>query len=533
MTLKLINVCLVLAGLLLVFASITPAQKIQRQAPTLPFSLLTTLMLIFLFSYATQLGYLALKNDHLYLDFKLALFLFIGGTIIYTLLYVCQSATQFITKFQRQTQHYNDHDPLTGFPNRHHLLQQLDKKLKNAKSRHQELAILLIDFEDLKQVNNVLSHAAGDRLLEQLAEQITLYSPNSYIARVAGDEFAVVIDNSNEVDTARQGKQLATVLSETVRIEHTDISLSSHIGIAQYPIDGESAEQLLQHANIAMHYARQTRVSYIFYRLGMKAISNNNLDINAQLNSAFNTDQFVVFYHPLVYSHGYCLFGAEVLIRWRLPSGKILPASEVVPFAEQTPLMRQITRRVFTHAFKDFQRWRQQGHDFQLQLNISIRDLEDENFCNFIQTSLSDYALPPDKITLELTENIAFASCRQAQRAIISLHEIGVILSMDDFGTGQSSLALLAHVPFSQIKIDHSFIRNNTPQHQIIVETIQFIGKKFHVPVVAEGVETELHIKQAQSIGCEILQGYLFAEPMPTEQFEQWLNKSKRIAVDF
>ncbi len=529
LSINILNLGLTLLGLVCVTSSIRPAYQVKQQDPKGGWSLLITFMIMFIAGYSCQFGFLLLNNQHELIDSLLSVILALGGIFVLATTRLSQHSIDRLHVARERARYDAEHDTLTNLPNRHHLMRKLHETVALSEHTGHCFSVLLLDFNDFKKINDSLTHEIGDKLLQAFAKRLNDYGENFYTARLGGDEFAILIDSDNKDDLAEHSHALGELLAKPVSIDGHQISLSASIGIARYPIDGRNMEQLIRCADIAMYSSKRQKRHFIFYSTSMNAQQQQNFDINAKLTTAVETNQFEIHYHPLFLAGSHQLVGVEALIRWRLPSGRLLPANDVIPFAEQTALMRTITRWVIERAMAEYSVWLRQGYDFNLQINVSVRDLEDEEFTAFIANTLQRYPVPPPCLILEITENAIIENSESSKKVIDGLNRLGVKLSMDDFGTGYSSLSLLTSVPFSQIKIDQSFIRNSSHQHRVIIQAIQFIGQEFNVPVVAEGIESPEHVEMVTQFGCDILQGYWFTKPLSCEDFNRWLQTNHPI----
>ncbi|WP_087019203.1 putative bifunctional diguanylate cyclase/phosphodiesterase [Thaumasiovibrio subtropicus] len=523
LTIKLMNLVLTLTGLILVASSIAPAFRIKRQDPDGSWTLLVYMMVFFIIGYSGHATLLMIEPSTGLSDTLLSAILSLGGLFVFSTIRLSSQSIKRLDNERELARFDAEHDTLTKLPNRHHLMQKLEQVIALSEHTGRCFSVLLLDFNDFKRINDSLTHQVGDKLLQAFAERLKNYSAEFYAARLGGDEFAMLIETDDKDAIGTHCIALSELLTKPVSVANQHISLSASIGVSRYPIDGRNMEQLVRCADIAMYSSKRLKRHYVFYSPAMNDHQQQSFDINAKLTTAVENDQFEIHYHPLFHSHNHQLAGVEALIRWRLPSGRLLPANDVIPFAEQTALMRTITRWVIARALSEYCNWLKMGYSFNLQINVSVRDLEDEDFLNFIREVLQAHPIPPQYLVLEITENAIIENSATSKKVIDGLHHIGVKLSMDDFGTGYSSLSLLTSIPFSQIKIDQGFIRNNSHQHQVIIQAIQYIGQQFNVPVVAEGIEEQEHAEMVTDFGCDLLQGYWFTKPLSCDDFSHWL----------
>ena len=421
-----------------------------------------------------------------------------------------------------RSEHAAKHDSLTGLPNRLSFHDTVTEAIGDC----QRGAMLLMDLDRFKEVNDTLGHHYGDMLLQRVAERVREdMHGDDEIARLGGDEFAIF---SPGID-GQQGLALARRIGESLRtpIELGDIVLDApaSIGIALFPDDGTDVSTLLQKADVAMYRAKETHVDATLYEERYDHHSPAKLALTADLRTAVVSDALVVHYQPLLDLETSEVTSVEALVRWQHPDlGLLLPGS-FLGIAEQTSLIKPLTQRVLETSLLQAAQWAQDGVEVAVAVNISTRVLNDPRFVRGVTEALDEANVPPDRLKLEVTESTLMADPALAHSVLQELAHLGVTISIDDFGTGYSSLAYLARLPVSSLKIDRSFVHTMTSSaHSLtLVSTIISLAHSLQLEVVAEGVET---VEQAKFLGllkCDGMQGYLFSRPLPPEEVPQCL----------
>lgn len=425
-------------------------------------------------------------------------------------------------------------DPLTGLPNRRHLLNSLKRALAASLRSGRDGALLFLDLDYFKTLNDTLGHDIGDLLLQQVAKRlISCLRENDTVARLArlgGDEFVVMLEDLSalSIEAAAQaksvGEKILTTLNQPYQLAHHEYQSTVSIGIAFFNDHNQSQEDLLKHADIAMYQAKKAgRNTMCFFDLQMQASINARAALESDLRIALQEKQFKLYYQAQVY-HNRQVIGAEVLIRWQHPERGLVSPLDFIPLAEKTGLILPIGQWVLETACDQLKAWDASIHTQHLHLsvNVSARQFYQPDFVEQVHQALRHSAINPDRLKLELTESLVLDDVADTIFKMNALREIGVRFSMDDFGTGNSSLAYLTQLPLDQLKIDQSFIRNIgiKSTDSIIVQTIIGMGNNLGMDIIAEGVETEVQRDFIQHHGCPIYQGYLFSKPVPLEEFE-------------
>jgi len=430
------------------------------------------------------------------------------------------------------------HDALTGLPNRALLADRLLSALAHAHRRQQQVAVIFIDLDRFKLVNDSLGHAAGDALLREVGRRLrAVLREDDTVARVGGDEFQVVLD---EIDgptaAAHVAEKLMRVLGEPFVIEGQELHVTASLGLSMYPRDGASADLLLKYADTALYEAKgEGRNAYRFFSPEMNAQAHGRLRLENDLRRAIERGELELHYQPQLDLASGAVCAVEALLRWRHPrKGLVLPNS-FIPLAEETGLIVALGEWVLVEACRQVAQWHRDGIvPLRVAVNISARQLRRPGLDRAVRHALAESGLPPSSLELEITESSVMHDPQQAQGVLHALRDLGVLLSIDDFGTGYSSLAYLKRLPLDRLKIDRSFI-GGIPQDgddAAIVETIIVMTHKLGLRVIAEGVETREQRAQLLSQGCDEVQGFLWAKPVSAAELPGVVQALQAAAID-
>lgn len=428
--------------------------------------------------------------------------------------------------------HLAQHDSLTDLPNRIVLNDRLAQALALARRHQQMLALLFLDLDRFKSVNDSLGHAIGDRLLQSVAERLLACVRSSdTVSRQGGDEFVILLSEvACPADAAVSAEKILLALSMPHRIDQRDLHLTASIGIVTYPDDGMEAETLLKHADLAMYRAKATgRNSYRFFEPDMSGNTAYRQSLESGLHRAIERHEFVLHYQPTMSLDSGELIGVEALIRWRHPQRGLVPPAQFVPIAEESGFIAAIGLWVLHEACRQSRAWRAEGlPPMRIAINISTVELRDKGFVERVGGILEEHGLVPQDLELELTETFLMHDSNSAAAVLHSLSDLGVRIALDDFGTGYSSLSHLKRFPIDTLKIDRSFVRNlpTDADDASIVSAVIGMGKGLQVRVVAEGVETQGQLAFLRKWGCPEGQGYYFSRPVNAREFTDLLRRS-------
>ena len=433
-------------------------------------------------------------------------------------------------------------DPLTSLPNRRMFLSELVSELRRSARNATELAVMQLNIDDFKRINETLGHHAGDDLLQAFAERLqdivrdsdlvarTGEGPSGVpigVSRVGVDEFSLMlIDLKHAEDAALVASRIHARLAEPFLIANNELFLSAAIGVAGTPDDGRDAKTLFHHANIAVSQAKQRgRNAFAFYARQSDESARERLAVESQMRRALERDEFRLHYQPKVDLATGRISGAEALIRWEHPTRGLLGPNIFIPTAEGSDLIVEIGQWVIKETCRQVRIWQDRGHDLVISLNISSAQLRDGLVLHHLREAVRESGVSPAMLTIELTESSVMKDAVVGREVMADLRHTGVRTSLDDFGTGYSSLSHLNRMPLDELKIDKSFIDEVPHDHQgkAIVSAIIAMAHTLGLKVVAEGVEHEAQREFLAQVGCDIFQGYLFSRPVPPERLEALL----------
>ncbi|HYF58947.1 MAG TPA: EAL domain-containing protein [Burkholderiaceae bacterium] len=416
------------------------------------------------------------------------------------------------------------HDGLTGLPNRESFRLRLEAALADARGR--SVAVLMLDLDRFKHVNDVLGHAFGDRVLAGVAERLAAVARDAGapLARLGGDEFALLVDGAGAARAFELAAAIGEAMGTPIVIDGQSIDLGGALGIAAHPEHGADAATLLARAEIAMYAAKARRAGPLAYDPALDDSSAESLSLAGELREAIARDQLVLAWQPKVALRDGRIAGAEALVRWRHPVRGAVPPDRFLPFAEQSGLIREITRWVLARAVRQAAAWRDAGLSVPVAVNLSTRDLLDAALPQRVAAALAEHRLPPSMLTLEITESAIMEEPDRALQVLHSLRALGVALSIDDFGTGHASLAYLKRLPVHELKIDRSFTRTLTTDaaDATIVRSTIDLGHDLGLKLVAEGIEDEATAAALRAAGCDTGQGWRWARALPADEFAAW-----------
>ena len=423
------------------------------------------------------------------------------------------------------------YDTLTGLPNRSLFNEQLRRRLEDTRRTGDELAVLILDLNGFKEVNDTLGHAVGDQLLQAIAGRLAAYMPErSTVARLGGDEFAVVLSPATARSAASIAETIASCLQPPITVDDMTIQAGAATGIALYPSDGETPAALMRRADAAMYEAKQSGRTHMFATPDDDKANVRRLQLLGELRASITTGDFRLFHQPKVDLKTGRVVGTEGLIRWHHRQFGLLTPNEFVELSELSGLIQPLTRWILERGIRDLADWRSKGFELTVALNLSVRNFFDQTLPTYIAQLLSDYRVPGDQLCLEITESEVMADRALARTALSAFRSLGVKISIDDFGTGFSSLSQLQQLPIDEIKVDQSFVSGmiDNPQDAVIVRSIIDLAHNLGLEVVAEGAEDEVQLAALRSLGADRAQGYVISRPLPPEEFIPWLERMER-----
>jgi diguanylate cyclase (GGDEF)-like protein/PAS domain S-box-containing protein len=425
---------------------------------------------------------------------------------------------------QERIQQLAHYDVLTGLPNRVLFSDRLEQAIISAQRNHTNIALLFLDIDRFKQINDTLGHGVGDRLLQNVGQRLLgCVREQDTVSRQGGDEFIVVLSDAGSVGAELVAQKILQSIIQPYVIEQHDLRITASIGIAVYPDHAQDSETLIKYADVAMYQAKESgRNCYLSFHPAMNESSYERLKLENALRAALERDELRVYYQAQVNLHDGRITGCEALVRWQHPELGMIYPDKFIPLAEETGLIVSINHWVLEQAIKQCRAWRDTGFKaLTMSVNLSAVQFRQHNLLQQIKSLLEKYDLPPGVLDLELTEGILMQG---VERTLATLHELsamGVILSLDDFGTGYSSLSYLKRFPIQQLKIDQSFVRDviTDASDATMVRTIILMAHSLKLDVIAEGVETQEQAEFLMQSGCERAQGYHFRRPVTAEEF--------------
>ena len=426
-------------------------------------------------------------------------------------------------------------DDLTGLGNRRCLLDRLDESIAAVAAHDAELALLLVDLDGFKELNDTLGHHAGDEVLRQIGPRMSgLLRHEDTLARLGGDEFAVVLEPGDEAAASVAGLRLRAALERPFAVEGMPVHIDASIGIALYPEHARDALGLLQRADVAMYAAKRARTGHEVYLPARDRHSRERLALIGELRGAIDDGQLVVHYQPKAELSTGQVRGVEALVRWEHPRRGLLTPADFLPIAEQIGLMRALTAFVVDRALEEIAERRREGYDLSVAVNLGPADLLDLSLPSEIERLLRRRGFPPDQLRLEVSEDVVMVDPERTLGVLAALRDIGVLTALDDFGAGHASLGHLKQLRVDELKIDRSFVIRllDDEQDAAIVRTTVDLGRRLGLRVVAEGVESLEAWAQLAAWVCHEAQGHFLARPMPATELARWLAQLDRAPSD-
>jgi diguanylate cyclase (GGDEF)-like protein/PAS domain S-box-containing protein len=419
------------------------------------------------------------------------------------------------------------YDPLTNLPNRRLFHDRLSVAIAHAHRSHTKLAVIFVDLDRFKRINDSLGHAVGDQLLQQVTTRLQgAVQEDDTVARMGGDEFVILLTDVEDVDyVVRVARRIIKVATEPMSLGEHELVVTCSLGISLYPDDGTDIDDLIQNADTAMYRAKEAgRNSYQLYSPSMNLHSLEHLALEVALRKALEQNELSVYMQPLFLAEDGALVSAEALIRWHSPQLGCVPPSDFIPLAEETGLIVPIGKFVLQSVCEQLGRWNAEGReDISVAVNVSAMQFRSKDFIETTRQVLDGCAIRPGQLCLELTESMLVEDAVDNLRTMTALREMGIRLAVDDFGTGYSSLNYLRRFPIDKLKIDRAFIRDidSNKQDETLVSAVIGLGHSLGLKVVAEGVEREAQLEVLRQLGCDMIQGFYYSEAITPERFAE------------
>jgi diguanylate cyclase (GGDEF)-like protein len=428
---------------------------------------------------------------------------------------------------QRKIQHLAYHDSLTGLPNRMLFMDRIDQAISRAHREQEQFALLFIDIDHFKVINDSMGHAAGDQLLNIISQRLCeMLRKSDTVARLGGDEFTVIIEGLEDAEhVINVTKNILHSLDLPVDVNGQEVHVGGSIGIAVYPQDGENFGSLLKNADTAMYKAKeQGRNTFQFYASEMSHKAIQRLELENQLRAGLKKKEFVVYYQPKVNLSNNICTGVEALVRWNHPERGLIAPCDFIPLAEELGLITQLDEWVMKTACVQFQKWRSAGLSLEnLSVNVSARHFKEGGLTDYCQSLLDETQIAAENLEIELTESALVDNYDSAKEVLNEIHQMGIRIALDDFGTGYASMAYLKEFPFDTVKIDRSFVKDLPDDHEdaAIAKAMIQLSQALKLSTVAEGIEKDTQKIYLKDQECDYGQGYLWSKPVNAEEFEQ------------
>ena len=424
-------------------------------------------------------------------------------------------------------EHQALHDGLTGLPNRTLLRDRIQQAILTADREGGRVAVLMMDLDRFKEVNDSLGHHAGDELLQQLGERLRdVLRSSDTVARLGGDEFGLLLPKHETPDHVIQAlEKIRQALEQPVVLQGLPLAIEASIGVSLYPDDGVDVDTLLRHADVAMYAAKEANMAYAFYDEASDTYDPARLTIVGELRRAIQQRELVLYYQPKATLANGEVTSVEALLRWNHPTRGLVLPDDFIPLAQQTGLIKPLTLYVVSEALKQSSAWQREGITLSVAVNLSMRNLLDLEFPGQVADLLEEWSVDPSLLEFEITESTMLADPVRTKLILERLSAMGIRLAIDDFGTGYSSLAYLKRLPVDEIKIDRSFVMHmsDDEDNATIVRSTIDLARNLGLQVVAEGVETAEIWNTLNTLGCTVAQGYYLSRPVPPDELRSWL----------
>ncbi|GMR17756.1 MAG: hypothetical protein BMS9Abin33_0149 [Gammaproteobacteria bacterium] len=421
------------------------------------------------------------------------------------------------------------YDHLTGIPNRSLIQDRMEQSILRAQRDHSKVSVLMVDLDHFKEINDTLGHDIGDKLLQKVCNRLRklLRGPDT-LGRLGGDEFAVIAPDASSDTATLIANNLLKGLEQPIALEGQYFSIAASIGIATYPEHGENISTLLKRADVAMYVAKRAKSGYFVYDSSEDQYSPGRLALMHDLRESIGNNELLLHYQPKIDMSTATITGVEALARWPHPEQGMFPPEFFIPIMEQTGLIRPFTAWVLKEAISQCAKWKKSGLDMSVSINLSMHNLRDPDFPGLVCDLLKKWEVAPESLILEITESVAMGNNRQVPEVLTLLSQTGIQFSIDDFGTGFSSLMHLKKLKVNELKIDKSFIAGmqNNKDDEIIVRSTIDLGHNLGLRIVAEGVETEDTFDKLKNMGCEQFQGHLVSKALASEDLTAFAKTS-------
>ncbi len=428
---------------------------------------------------------------------------------------------------QMDLEHQALHDSLTDLPNRTLLHDRMAQAINVARRDHKNLTLLMIDLDRFKEINDTLGHHVGDNVLKEVGQRfLTTLRQIDTVARLGGDEYAILLPDTNITSAEAITHKITQALDNVFVIDELNLFIKASIGLAEYPTHGKDATTLIQHADVAMYIAKRGQLGFAVYNPQDDDYSIGRLALISDLREALKQDQLKLYYQPKIDLETGSIDGAEALLRWEHQKYGAIPPDQIITLAEQTGLIDDVTKWVFNEAVQQIAYWQKQNRAVNVSINLSMYNLKNPELIPFIQSLFDNSSVEPEYITLEITESAMMANPKRSLKTLLDISSMGISLSIDDFGTGFSSLAYLKKLPVNELKIDKSFVMDiihDENDFTIVKSTID-LAHNLGITVIAEGVEQEEVYNILKALNCDAVQGFFISHPLEPKQLEEFMH---------
>lgn len=538
MLLKIISLLLVLIGISCLTASLFPTRKIclMKHEQTRGWKILGALIIFFIIGYLT-FGSLLMQNSVGILELVVSMILGGGGIFVSIVTNMTMLTIQNIEKITARERHRTLYDELTDLPNRTLLYEKIYYGIREAERQADSVAVLVLDIDRFKEINDALGHHLGDHLLQLIAARILkAVRKTDTVSRLGGDEFAIALPGVDSQQAVLVSEKICQYMEESFIIKDRTLNVEVSIGIALYPEHGNNNETLLQRASVAMYASKKSGSSYTIYATEYDKFTVNRLKLTEDLRTAINKNQLFLLYQPIINIMENKVYGTEALVRWHHPDHrKPISPDDFISLAEQTGQIEQLTYWVIDNALKQMSLWLQQGIFIPTSVNLSAKSLYNVDFPKSVTDLLKKWHVPSNMLTFEITESSIISNQERAKRVITSLQKKGVSFSIDDFGTGFFPFASLKQFPIKHVKIDKSFIQGMLEDEYdaAIVRTTTDLANSMGFKPIAEGIENQKIIDMLKQFGCFMLQGFCLCPPLPAKELLIQLKEKKFTVEEF
>jgi diguanylate cyclase (GGDEF)-like protein len=520
-------IALVSVGVVLLVYALKPMRELCREPDQAKgWKLLYALIVFFILGYALFVWH-ASTGPATLTEIVVSFILFGGSCFVVIVTRMSRLGIEHVKQIAALERRNALHDALTNLPNRTLLHQRLEAALDQARAGSRTMAVLLMDLDRFKEVNDTLGHHVGDRLLQQVAPRLrAAVRSHETVARLGGDEFAIVLPTADLQAATQLARRLLEAVEQPFRVEQHNLGIGLSIGICLYPEHATDSESLLRRADVAMYVAKRNASGYAVYDSKQDQYSLSRLKLLNALQGTIEAGGLVQYYQPYIGVTRRVPIVFEALARWDHPEYGLIPAVDFIPLAEQAGLVQSLTRWALSTAITNLAAWLGRGLDCQVSVNLSIKDLQSPALPDTVRALLDEHAVAADRLSLEITEGSVMTDQQRVVENIVRLNRLGVLILIDDFGTGYSSLSRLKQLPIGAIKIDRSFVLDMIEDEHdaIIVRSTIDLAHNMGKKVVAEGVENQDILDILEILRCDYAQGNFIAAPMPAADVPAWID---------